>query len=412
MGAPLTATVLLTAESLAVVEAMGPLDVLVGVPVCNHARSIARLLEALAAGLQQSVAPQRGALLVLNAGSQDDAGTAVRTWLAGAPAVPPVRWLEIATPRRGHALLALFAAAQALGVAACAFVDADLTGATPAWIPALVQPILEQTATCVLPVYTRPLSDGTLTTNLLAPVTRALYGKRVHEVIGGCAGVAPALAGTLLDHVWQADHSAGGVDLLLTTQAVATGATVAEARLGPKQVAGGWGQPDLATTLVRTVGALFGAMERFHERWDAVQGSVPLTPPAADRLLSPAPGAHVDRMVYAFRMGLKDLLPVWEQIMPEDTLADLYPLGVGPAEEFQFPGPVWARAVFDFALAFHDRRLPREHLLRALAPLYLGRAAAFLLEARGAAPAGFDFLLERVGRAFEEAKGDLRFRWR
>ena len=98
--------------------------------------------------------------------------------------------------------------------------------------------------------------------------------------------------------------------------------------------------------------------------------------------------------------------------MPEETLAHLYPLGLLAADEFRFPSPLWARVVFDFAVAFHEWRLPREHLLRALTPLYLGRVAAFLAEAQDATPSRFADLLDNIGQAFEEEKGWLRARWR
>ncbi len=405
-----TAETFLSGESLAIVETIAPRDILVGVPVRSHAQSIQRLLEALVSGFQNAGMSRQGAILVLNAGSRDATHAAVNAWRAGRPAEPAVHWLDLSMPYRGRALLALCAAAHGIGARACAFVDADLTGVTPAWVPALLTPILEQAA-CVLPLYSRPVSEGTLSTNLLVPVTRALYGKRVHEVIGGCAGISPSLAASLLDPaLWQGDHRASAFDLLLTTQAVASGATIAEAPLGLKRVAGGWEQPDLATTLVYIVGGLFATMEHFHERWDAIQGSVPIADQETG-VLPPVAGARIERMVDAFRMGLKDLLPVWEQIMPEETLADLYPLGVGPAEEFRFPAPVWARAVFDFALAFHDRQLPRDHILRALAPLYLGRVAGFLHEVRRA-NGGYADILEEIGRRFEHAKEEFRFRWR
>jgi glucosylglycerate synthase len=73
---------------------------------------------------------------------------------------------------------------------------------------------------------------------------------------------------------------------------------------------------------------------------------------------------------------------------------------------------VWARVVMDFALAHHERRLARDHLLRSLTPLYLGRVAAFLREARRASANGTAGLLDQIGRAFEAEKEDLAARWR
>ena len=120
----------------------------------------------------------------------------------------------------------------------------------------------------------------------------------------------------------------------------------------------------------------------------------------------------IDRMVHAFGLGMKDLLPVWEQVMPEETLAGLYPLALREPAEFEFPPALWARVVVDFAVAHHERRLPRDHLLRSLTPLYLGRVAAFLRTAWRASPDGSAGALGQIERAFEAEKSGLSARWR
>jgi hypothetical protein len=137
--------------------------------------------------------------------------------------------------------------------------------------------------------------------------------------------------------------------------------------------------------------------------------------PRAGDVPPPRPDAStpsVERMIGAFKLGLKDLLPIWEQVMPEATLGRLYPLALLSADEFVFPPDLWARAVADFAVAYHERRLARDHLIRALTPLYLGRVAAFLGEARARPGARLGEVLERIGAAFEAEKPHLVARWR
>ena len=118
-------------------------------------------------------------------------------------------------------------------------------------------------------------------------------------------------------------------------------------------------------------------------------------------------------MVRAFDLGLKDLLPVWEQILTEATLERLYPLALLEPGEFEFPPALWARVASDFAVAYHERQLPRDHLLRALTPLYLGRVAAFLREAWRLVP-GRRSPASSIGSdaAFEGEKEYLAARWR
>ena len=80
-------------------------------------------------------------------------------------------------------------------------------------------------------------------------------------------------------------------------------------------------------------------------------------------------------------------------------LADLKAQGVLTDEEFTFPPALWARVVGDFAIAHHERRLPADHLLRSLTPLYLGRVAAFHVEIRGWPPSRVPEALERVAKS-------------
>jgi hypothetical protein len=54
----------------------------------------------------------------------------------------------------------------------------------------------------------------------------------------------------------------------------------------------------------------------------------------------------------------------------------------------------------------------RDHLLRSLTPLYLGRTAAFVLATRGAGVAATQAYLEAVAVAFERQKAYLVEHWR
>jgi len=317
-------------------------------------------------------------------------------------------------PSRPRTILAALAAARHLRVTACALVDAGLISLTPEAIGRLLQPILAGTADAVSPAYTHTVVEGTLTTNLLAPLLRALYGRRVQQLLGGCTALAqPAVARSLESATLEDDLSDHGLEIRMAIETVALGDRLVEVHVGRKALDAGFAPPDLATTLAQIVGPFFRLMDRYRAVWAEVAGSTPVTligdPPA---LLLEAGDLPVDRMVRAFKFGVKDLLPIWEQALQEETLSLLYPLGLLSSDEFVFPAEHWARVAFDFAVAYHEQRLPRDHLLRALTPLYLGRVAAFLREAQAAPRARVSAVLEGVGRAFEVEKAGLAARWR
>jgi len=401
--------------SLAGLAAAGPIDVVAAVHVVNQARRAADVLDTVAAALEACSGSRRTGVLVADAESQDGTAEAVRAWRDSGASGRPRGCLDILAPRhRGRAILALLRAAQRLEAQAVLLVDGDLTGVRADRLQALLEPVLGGEAEYVSPAYTRTGSEGTLTTNLLAPLTRALYGARLQQVMGGCAALAGATIGSWLPPgIETGDWHPHGAELWLTTAALASGARLVEVQLDRKLVTPGGPQPDLATILVRTVGPLFALMERYQAVWPDRTGSAAVlrrgdpSPVQADAR-TPA----IEPMVRAFDLGLKDLLPVWEQIMPESTLARLYPLALVDPDEFRLPPPLWARVVSDFAVAYHERRLPRDHLLRALAPLYLGRVAAFVVEARATPLASIPESFDKIDRAFEGEKEHLVARWR
>ena len=82
------------------------------------------------------------------------------------------------------------------------------------------------------------------------------------------------------------------------------------------------------------------------------------------------------------------------------------------AARFRFPDDLWARVVYDFALGHHYGVVHREHLLRSLVPLYLGRTAAFIVATRHRNTAATEAYVDAVGAAFERQKPYLVDRWR
>jgi hypothetical protein len=403
-------------EGAAAVEAVGPVETLVAVTALNQARTAPAVVDAVAAGLSRSFPGRKAAVLFVDGGSQDGTLEAV---LRRAPAdgeVVPVASAHVTgRPGRGRAVLAALAAARHVGARASGIVDAGLVSTGPEWVELLLGPVLQGDADYVSPVYGRALTEGTLTTNLLAPLLRALFGKRLLEVLGACAGVSAALIERLPPAEEWDEPTGQGAEARLLGEALAGRHAIVEVYLGRKQLDPGAAPADLAHTLVDAVGPLFRLMERHAAEWQDVRGSVPVPrrgEPESGTATPPAGEVRPDRMVHAFHLGLKDLLPLWEQILVDETLGQLYPLGLLGPEDFRFPPPLWARVISDFAVAYHERRLPRDHLLRALTPLYLGRVAAFVLETQGGSPPRAADALERVGLAFEAEKAALSARWR
>jgi formate dehydrogenase maturation protein FdhE len=117
-------------------------------------------------------------------------------------------------------------------------------------------------------------------------------------------------------------------------------------------------------------------------------------------------------MIETFQLGFRNLQEVWSLVLPPVTLLELKRLSRAGADKFHLPDELWARVVYDFALAHRLRTLSRSHLLGALTPLYLAWVASYALEVSNASPAEAEHRIERLARAYEEAKPYLLSRWR
>jgi hypothetical protein len=391
-----------------------PAEVVVGVYALDAGEGIGQMLETAAAALDDGFPDRPGAVVALDAGSSDGTLDAMRAWARAGAGGHRRLVLEPAQPLgAGPAISQLLSTAASLGAEGLLLVSAELARMPSAALRALAAPVASGQADLALPHYARAPGEGTLTTNLLAPFTAALYGRAVQQLVGGCLAVSGALLrGELAAPPGPGEWSGPGGEVWLTTTALATGARVTQVHVGRRPARVGGREPDVPTILAETVGPMFALMERHQERWLDGRGSQPVPIVGEAPAAAVEPERHdVERLVRAFRLGLNDLLPVWEQAMADPTLAELYPLALLPADEFDLPPPLWARIVSDFAVAHHERRLPRDHLYRSLAPLYLGRVAALFLELQRA-PRAAATVLRRVSQAFEEAKPDLVARWR
>lgn len=399
---------------------LGPRELAIAILTYNNATTVGRVLQAAVGGLQRHLADVPAVVIAADAGSSDD--TVARIAAAGAPAVvlhhdaPLSERARVpfhGVPGRGGALQLVFRAAQRLGVRALVVIEADVTSITDEWLPRLARPLLEDKADLVAAAFARHRYDGTITNLILAPLIRALYGRRLHQPLAG----SQALSGRLIEHLlrhprwnWAGRDVA---DLWIVGTAIADGFSVWEAWLGRRRVESRTRTTDLPDMMAQTLGAVFTVMDRHESLWREARGSEPLPAVGEPMPLSTDPmTVDVDQMIAAFRQGLRDLVPIWEHVLAPETLEAVLELDPPDAARFRFPDDLWARVVYDFALGHHYGVVHRDHLLRSLVPLYLGRTAAFVLATQRRDATTTETALDAVGTAFERGKPYLVERWR
>lgn len=403
---------------------IGRADLLVGIPSYNNARTIGHVVRAAGVGLAKYFPRARAVIVNSDGGSKDGTPDAVaranlgdlHALLVNHPVTEAHRIVTpyLGIPGKGSALRTIFAIANALQVKACCVVDSDLRSITPEWIELLLRPIWEDEADYVTPLYSRHKFDGTITNSIVYPLTRALYGKRIRQPIGGEFGFSGKLAARYLEKaVWETDVARFGVDIWMTTTALAEGYRVSQAYLGAKLHDAKDPGADLSAMMVQVVGSLFELMETYAEVWFPVNASVPVPVFGFHYHVGLEPiQVNVDRMLGIFQQGIRDLEPVWAQIFEPPVFEEIQALAAERREGFRFPDLLWVRTIYGFALAHHRRRIHREHLLKSLIPLYLGRTAGFFLAFWDAGAEEVEEGIERLALTFEAEKPSLVEAWR
>jgi glycosyltransferase involved in cell wall biosynthesis len=417
-------TAILRAEVQEQIGQIGQADIVVGIPSYNSARTIAHVVRAVQAGLAKYFPAHRAVIVNSDGGSSDGTldvvqNTSIENFTAILlhHRIAPIAKLAFpysGIPGKGSAFRTVFEIARALDAKACAVVDSDLRSITPEWIELLVKPVLDGGFDYAAPLYHRHKFDGTITNSIVYPLTRALYGKRVRQPIGGDFGFSGKLAQFYLTKdVWQSDVARFGIDIWMTTTALANGFSVAQSFLGAKIHDAKDPGADLSDMLYQVVSATFALMEGYPEVWMPIRGSEPVPTFGFEYGVGlEHVNVNTARMLHIFREGLRNLHDIWLDILGSGDLREVERLGALDDAAFRFPPGLWCRIVYDYAIAYHLKKLPAEHLIKSLTPLYIGKTASFVLEAENMGQAEAEAEIEKLCMEFENGKDYLTTNWK
>jgi glucosylglycerate synthase len=422
--ASVTQATLLSDELLRRLISVGQVDIVVGVPTLNHADTIAGTLDVVDQGLLRYFARARTVVIGADGGSTDQtleivadpsvagAGTRIGGLRTRHRLAASYRGL----PGRAGAIRLIFTAADLLQAQAVAMLDPDAPGLAPEWLGALLEPVTTRSLDVVAGVYARHPLEGLLVTQLIRPLMRAASGRQLEQPLLGAFGCSRRFAGACLaQDVWDRAPLREGIDLWLAGTALSADFHVGQALLGrlpaPAQRRPG---PGLQDVFIPLVGALFTTLDQHAGTWLSEARSTPVpiisgaeTPPMDVE----APPPVASGLGITFRQDVRDLRPVLEQILADDTVASLLAIADGGADVVRYDDELWVATVYDFAAAHHRGVIDRMHIVQALMPLYLGRVASFIGEHGQAPIADIQRHLERLAQAFERRRPYLIDRW-
>lgn len=304
----------------------------------------------------------------------------------------------------------VFAACEKLGARACCVVASKLETASAEWIGQLAQPLLEEDADLVVPYYARHKFEGLLNSSIIAPLTRCLYGKRIHNPLGPDFGISRRL----FEKMIGSDRSANRTHPLasLTPTALCENLQVCEVYVGARiYPPTDW--TNISSIVSQVLSPIFSDMERNAACWQRMRVSS-YVPAIGDPIFVSQDAGTVDisRMVESFHLGNRDLQEIWGLVLPPSSLVELRKLGRLPLEQFHMPDDLWVRIVYDFALAHRLRTINRDHLLKSMTPLYLAWVASYARDLETGGGLALEQRLERLSAAYEAGKGYLVSRWR
>lgn len=404
-------------------DEIGQADILVGIPSYNNSHTIGHVVRAVQAGFAKYFPDKKCVLVNSDGGSTDGTmdivhNTTVEDYQSVLLSHRVSPFFKLTTPYhglpgKGSAFRTIFEIADALNVKGCAVVDSDLRSITPEWVELLLKPVIQSDFDYVAPLYHRHKYDGTITNSIVYPLTRALYGKRIRQPIGGDFGLSGRLAKFYLTKdVWETDVAKFGIDIWMTTTAIANNFRVCQSFLGAKIHDPKDPGADLSAMLYQVVSATFDLMETYRDAWKDIKTSetVPVFGFQYAVGLEPV-SVNLDRMIERFRLGVRELKNIWKEFLPQEILAFLDKAEGMGKEEFNMPEEVWVEIIYCFSLAAHKKIINIEHLLKSLTPLYIGRTASFVKEAWNSDAREVEEKIERLCRVFEGKKNFLLTKW-
>lgn len=402
---------------------LGTADIVVGIPSFNNAQTIAHVVRAVLTGLSKYFPDHRAVCVNADGGSRDGTPDIVAQVALpeGAPVLiqhAPSDIHRVLTPYhgipgKGSAFRTVFEIARRLDARACAVVDSDLRSIRPEWIELLVGPVLLREFDYVAPLYLRHKYDGTITNSIVYPLTRALYGFDVRQPIGGEFGFSGRLAAHYLQQpVWETNVARFGIDIWMTTTAIADGFKVCQSFLGAKIHDAKDPGADLVSMFTQVVSSVFDLMATHVQRWQQVHTvtEVPLFGFPHGVGLEPV-SVNVDRMLAIFKSATRDLREIWQDVLRPQTVNRLVRTSEATDAEWHFADELWVDVVYEYAIAYRRRTLPPTQLLQSLVPLYLGRTASFVMQASSDSAEGVEARIARLAAVYVAKKPYLASQW-
>jgi len=394
------------------IEKIGTADLVIGIPCYNNQSTIEHVVKCVSDGLHIHYPDKRSLIMISDGGSTDDTRDVAQT-LTVYPFIEKIVQIYRGDPGKGSALRSIFEAASFLEVKACAVIDSDLRSITSAWVPALIQPVLEGNFHFVAPLYTRYKYDGTITNTIVYNLTRALFGRRIRQPIGGDFGLSGELARYYSSHgEWDSDIARFGIDIWMTLTPIVRKLPICQSYLGTKIHDVKDPGESLGPMFRQVIFTLFLLMDRYYEFWSGIGPSDPVPIFGEPGYGEPdAFAIDTSRMIRIYKEGFAHFGVFWQQVLRPENYDLLKRLSQMSEDEFYLSTEVWSKIVYDYSATFHAWERHRRQLVDTMSPLYYARVASFVSKTQDMTNEEAEEVIEDQAQQFEVLKPYLLEGW-
>ena len=167
--------------------------------------------------------------------------------------------------------------------------------------------------------------------------------------------------------------------------------------------------------VIQVVSTLFDLMIEFEYLWMDTYESRPSSiygfglgvdekPPAIE--------VSTEALYNNFLSGFKENLKLYERIIPLPEITEMKKYTrIKNKDHFYYRSNLWARILFNFAIAYRNNEVDRNQLIKALIPFYYSRVLSYVNKTRNLETRESEEYLENVSRVFESEKYYLIERW-
>lgn len=389
-------------------------DMVLAIPTFNEVEGIGRTTIQAAKGLSEHFGNLQS--ILVNCDNHSTDGT--REAFFSTPSEMPKIYISTSPEQqgKGNNLRNLFEKVRELEARIVVVLEADTRNVAPSWIRKLGEPILNGSG-YVCPLYVRHKYEATLTSSLVYPLMRCLYGRRVRQPNVGDFGFKGDLVEAFLrSSVWTDSVRHFGVDVWMTTIALNARLPICQSVIGaPKVHRMKDPYAHLPVLFPQVISTIFELMMVYSDFWRQVKWSKPTLLFGTDthEVETPVPAdVNVALLHDYFLQGFDKYHGMWKDIYDQTVCPKLEEIRSLGLQHFSFPTQTWAKVLFDMAKAYAQaEESKRVVLLDSLLPLYLGKVLSFVKKTERMSIQQAEEYVENECTTFEETKPYLLKVW-